>query len=226
MVIENYPICDCDIWIKHCKYEHSYNENLIFSLYDRVYMSDAVVQELIRERDITYESFIEDFNLGKTKFREENNKRIHVIHAFSNLFDDDMKKALRRSFSEKEIYFQNHKYIGTKQQLINLGEKVTIIFASILEIPVILSDDFHCKTGVNSILDQFPYLNVLTLVDLLKKYNPDLDFRSIIHNVNKPLSSLTSSADDFYYEQPAISSQTYKPDIISYKNKFNKSSNN
>ena len=93
------PICDTDIWIKSCKHKEIYQEELIFDVYDKIFMSDAVRQELgrIRESKEPFNGFAsiktiknidvnsdyedeykKDFELGLRYFSEENGKKAYL----------------------------------------------------------------------------------------------------------------------------------------------------
>ena len=116
------PICDTDIWIKSCKHKEIYQEELIFDVYDKIFMSDAVRQELgrIRESKEPFNGFAsiktiknidvnsdyedeykKDFELGLRYFSEENGKRLNIIQSHNEkFFNEKESKALEKEFLE------------------------------------------------------------------------------------------------------------------------------
>lgn len=186
------PICDTDIWIKHCKCKERFFKDIIFNLYTGIYMADAVRQELART---DREKYKEEFKLGNTKVKEYcKDGMISVIRHKSEFFTEEQIKAVEREFVEKGILYDdtNKKFVGCKR---GLGEQVTIIYAAMLEIPVILSDDAHCKIGANLISQQYPYLNVINLRGLVEKSKiiTDSEKDIIIKEINRPLEEVFSS---------------------------------
>jgi hypothetical protein len=234
------PICDTDIWIKDCKYKELYKEELIFDMYDNIFMSDAVCQELGREREDKepfnslmspevlkrlghergYEDpFKEDFELGLNHLSTEKGNRLSIIRSFDEkLFDEDKIRALDRDFLANGIYYdqKENRYIGTKK---GLGEKVTLIIAAILDILIILSDDGHTRDGAKAMINQYPYLEVINLHSLLmKKYKNYSKVKEIKDIVNKPINESKTGLAEI-----AISSvSNSKPNLKSYRNKFRK----
>lgn len=186
---KNKPICDTDIWIKNCKCKERFKKDIIFNLYSGIYMADAVRQELARtDRD----SYKEEFELGNRKVKEcYKDGIISIIRHKSLFFSDEQSKAVEKEFVEKGILYDNidKRFIGCRS---GLGEQVTIIYAAMLEIPIILSDDAHCKIGINLISQQYPYLNVINLRGLVNesKIIDENDKERIINEINRPLSDL------------------------------------
>lgn len=234
------PICDTDIWIKSCKYKEIYQDELIFDVYDKIFMSDAVRQELgrVREDKEPFNTFMsspmlkklgrqneyessdkEDFELGLKHFSTENGKRLNVIKSFDKAFFNEREcSALDREFLENGIIYnrKENRYKGTKK---GLGEQVTLILAAVLEIPIILSDDKHTKIGANEIINQYPYLKVIDLYTLLKqKHKDSTKVREIKGKVNGPINETKKALGEI-----AISSvSSGKMNLKSYKNKFKK----
>lgn len=237
------PICDTDIWIKSCKYKEIYQGELIFDVYDKIFMSDAVRQELGRVRGSKepfngltsikiaknievngeYEDeYKKDFELGLKYFSEENGKRLNIIQSHNEkFFNEKESKALEKEFLEMGIIYdrKENRYKGTKK---GLGEKVTLIVAGVLEIPIILSDDNHTKLGANEMINQYPHLKVVDLYNLLnKKYKNPAKVREIKSKINEPIDTTKKALSEI-----AISSvSSGKPNLKSYKNKFKKSNN-
>lgn len=186
---KNKPICDTDIWIKNCKCKDRFGLDLIFEMYSGIYMSDAVRQELARTQR---EEFKEEFELGNQKVKEYySDGFIEIIRHTSNFFNNEQNLAVKKEFLEKGIVYdyERNKFAGCKK---GLGEKVTIIYAAMLGIPIILSDDGHCKDGVSMINEQYPYLNVINLYELINtsRICKDEDKNKIYREINIPMSSL------------------------------------
>lgn len=234
------PICDTDIWIKSCKYKEIYQEELIFDMYEKIFMSDAVRQELgrVREDKEPFNTFIsseilkkignqngykdpfkEDFELGLKHFHIENGNRLSIIQSHDEaIFNEREIKALEKEFLEMGIIYdmKENRYKGTQK---GLGEKVTLILAGVLEIPIILSDDGHTREGANIMSTQYPHLKVINLKNLLKeKHNNDIQVKEIINKVNQPINETKKALGEI-----AISSvSSGKMNLKSYKNKFKK----
>lgn len=216
------PICDTDIWIKSCKYKEIYNKELIFKIYEKIYMPDAVRQEIGRERN---DNFEEDFLLALKYFQDENKNRLDVIRSFDDkFFNKEEKIALEREFLNKNIIYdmKEMKYKGMKS---GLGEKVVLSFAAVLEMPIILSDDHHCKEEVEEVLVHYPYLKVINLYTLLKTIYKDNDKIIEIRNcVNKPLkeqSYIKSEAAISIDEDTKPNFKSFKKNIkVKLKNKY------
>lgn len=234
------PICDTDIWIKSCKYKDIYQEELIFDMYDNIFISDAVCQELGRKREdkkpfnsvisdeviqkLRYQSgyedpYKEDFELGLKHFLQENGDRVSIIRSYDDeLFNEDEIRALDREFLDKGIIY-NKKEMRYKGIRKGLGEQVTLILAAILEIPIILSDDGHTRDGANAMKYQYPYLEVINLYNLLmKKYKDSTKVKQIIAVVNRPINESKKGLA----EVSVTSENNTKPNLKSYKNRFKK----
>ena len=211
------PICDTDIWIKNCKYKEIYKSELIFDIYDKVYMSDAVRQELGPKRDD--EKFKEDFELGLRHFHIENNNRLSIIRSYDDsLFNEEEKAALEREFLEHDIIYDKKelRYKGSKS---GLGERVTLVLAAILEIPIILSDDSHCRNGAMNMKPLYPYLKVINLYNLLKiKGFKSTDIGDIKELVNEPIRQDNLALSEVAADDSVDSSSK----LISYKDRFKK----
>jgi predicted nucleic acid-binding protein len=161
---KEYPICDTDIWIKNCKHLINNGEDLVFKLYELIYIPDAVRQELGRK---DREDYVEDFEHAVNVFKDKNKlEKIKVIRLTNEeIFNGEEKAAVLRAFAEHDIFFEEstNKFLGTKS---GVGEKVCVIYASVLEVPVILSDDGHCKNFAKNL---YPYLNIIDYYELLIK---------------------------------------------------------
>lgn len=212
------PICDTDIWIKSCKYKEIYKKELIFDIYENVFMPDAVRQELGRKRD-EEDEFKEDFKLGLQHFAIENTNRLRIIRSYDEkFFNEEEIQALDREFLEKGIiYDRNEKrYKGTKS---GLGEKVTLIMAAILEIPIILSDDNHCRKGAKVMKIEYPYLNVINFYDLLKdKHKVHREIKPIYDNINKPINKSKQGLAEV--SATVVGNNT--PNLKGYRDRFKK----
>lgn len=162
---KDYPICDTDIWIKHSKHHRFYGKDLLFSKYKKIYMSDAVRQEIGRER---FDDKKEDFEIGHTKYKESYSQNLIFMLRLNdnNVFGEEKRLAIERELLEYKIVYNNKtgKYEST---LSDTGETVTVIMASMLGIPIILCDE----SKKESIINRYKSLEVRNLLDLLKIFH-------------------------------------------------------
>ncbi|NRT33996.1 hypothetical protein BJV38_003417 [Clostridium beijerinckii] len=156
-----YPICDTDLIVKMCKCEQ--HEEL-FKYYKKINFADAVYQEVKRNKKLSSKKSIDLIGSFEKAFSAIEDKRELGQAYIINLFDqnDDVKKIINKHLRLENIIYDdsNNKYILKE----NIGEKVSIIYASVLGIAVILSDDNGSKEFAN----KFMRLNVIRLNDVLR----------------------------------------------------------
>lgn len=161
----NYPVCDTDIWIKNSKHKKYYLKDLIFSKYEKIYMCDAVRQELGRERN---DHLKEDFALGMKEFNKCNSdKLINMIKLNdTNYFDDEKKAAIDRELTTYNIVY-NYKSGRYEGRSSDVGETITVVVASILDIPIVLCDE----SKASSIVWKYKYLDIRNILELLEMHH-------------------------------------------------------
>lgn len=162
-------ICDTDIIVKISKSAHVLK---FFDKYKVVHFSDCVLQEIERN---TKSKNINSILFKKAKININKNieenlaKKIH----FRDLSPDN-KQILKREFLNYNIVFDE--WSGEYKMEGDIGEKVTIIYAELLGIQIILSDDNGCK----SLIARKPRLKIRKLVNVLKELNiKDIDLERL-----------------------------------------------
>lgn len=162
-------ICDTDIIVKISKSVHVLK---FFDKYKVVHFSDCVLQEIERNaKSKNIKSILfKNARININKNIEENlAKKIH----FRDLSPDE-KQILRREFLNYNIVFDECS--GEYKMEEDIGEKVTIIYAELLGIQIILSDDNRCK----SLIARKPRLKIRKLVNVLKELNiKDIDLERL-----------------------------------------------
>lgn len=156
-----YPICDTDLWIKVSKVK---NLNVIYSNHDKVFISDAVRQEIENKSKDVPAKFSCGFESLKKSYKD--NKIIVMRLDNSKTFDEDERAAVEQAFAEFGIHYDkdNNKFIGRPK---NLGERVSAIYASVHGLTLILSDD----GGLNEFLTKnYSYIAVKNFKELLYDY--------------------------------------------------------
>lgn len=179
-----YPICDTDIWIKHSKHDKFYKKDLLFSKYEKIYMADAVRQEIGRER---FDNKKEDFNIGNNKCKECYDKQLILVLRLNDneLFGDEKRMAVERELLEYNIVY-NYRTGQYDSALSDTGETITVIMASILNIPIILCDEAKKE----SIVNRYKSLEVRNILDLLKMHHgEDVEYlQSIRRKLSTPIA--------------------------------------
>ncbi|MGG7211310.1 hypothetical protein [Clostridium baratii] len=162
---KNYPICDTDIWVKNAKHKEFYLKDLIFNKYEKIYMCDAVRQEIGRKRN---DERKRDFELAKKEYDICNaGKCINMLKLNDkSIFDEEKRLAIERELSNYRIVYDD-KEGRYKSRTSDLGETVTVVVASMLGIPIVLCDE----SKASSIIWKYKYLDVRNIVDLLKMHH-------------------------------------------------------
>lgn len=153
--IQNYPICDTDIWIKVSNID---DFELFFCEYDKLNIAEVVQHEIeIVSKEKGFSAF-NNFNYYKK------NGKLNVLKFFE--FDDDEKNTILHLFALYDIPAdENGVLINNRKK--DSGEIVSLIYASILNIPIILSDD------KNEIFHAFDIKKINFKNLLKKKYSND-----------------------------------------------------
>lgn len=173
---QKHPICDTDLWIDLSSVDKLF---YVFALSNHAYISDAVKYELLNKKE-------EDFNQFGHAFKnyqlyKEKKELFRIDLNNDKFFSEDDKKAVKRKFTELGIpyCFETWKYTSPKK---NLGETVSVIFAGILEIPVILSNDNEVP---NIILQHYSWLKSYNIHSLLNELGKDISEINSIYSTIK-----------------------------------------
>lgn len=170
-----YPICDTDLWIKVSKLN---NLNLIYNNHNKIFISDAVRQELENKSKDSPLEFIGSLESLKKKYKDE---KVLIMRLDNpKIFNKDERAAVEQAFAEFEIHYDktNNKFIGRQK---NLGERVSAIYASVHGLTLILSDDGELNKFLST---NYSYIAVKNLKDLLYDYGYE-------HNeINKIINEL------------------------------------
>ncbi|EGT3605622.1 TPA: hypothetical protein I9080_003000 [Clostridium perfringens] len=157
--MKKYPICDTDIWIKSCKLK---KENYIFDKFNKLVFSDAVIVELENKKNDNKD----EFGIGYDSL----NKYKDYYHELSIkdkiFFNSKERKIAKRLFHNNKIDY-NYETNSFDKRTEHLGEKVSLIYASIHNMSVMLSDDNDSKEYKSYIRNRFKTVKIINLVDLL-----------------------------------------------------------
>lgn len=160
----NYPICDTDIWIKLSKVTQN---QIIFNKYTKALFSDAVIFELKNKKEdnefefgYAFEYYINEKRSGKI---------IKLELTDSNYFDSKAKRVVKKMFVDNNIEYDTENSSFKRKK--HLGEKVSLIYAAVLNLRVLLSDDNgafeHRKYIKDTSKISFPYVRIISLKQLL-----------------------------------------------------------
>ncbi len=168
MAIEKHPICDTDLWVDlSCINELEF----VFALSFGAYISDAVKYELqnLKERDA--DQFGHAFKNYQV-YKDE--QKLFRIDLNSNkYFTDDDRKAVKRKFAELRIPYCFDKGCYTEPKK-NMGETVSVVFAGILELPVILSNDNETPSIIRQHYNWLDAYNIRKLMETLGKSESEI----------------------------------------------------
>lgn len=206
----DYPMCDSDIWIKNSKHREFYGKDLIFSVYDKIYMCDAVRSEIGRSRSDNKQK---DFEIGLREFKKSyDDKKINIVRLNNTEYiNEEMFQAIERQLHTRGIIYNREtgKYEST---LADTGETVTVIVASILDIPIILCDE----EKEESIVKKYKTLDVRNILHLLEKvHGSDI---STLQNIRWKLSTPIEDKPNMFKSIKRDYSAANK--INKFKNKY------
>ncbi|NOW02444.1 hypothetical protein [Clostridium beijerinckii] len=162
-MFNQYPICDSDLIVKLCKCK---KDNELFKKYEKINFSDAVYQEIEYNSKLLPNKTI-DLNKAFTyalslvnENREKGN--VNIINLYDQ--ENDAVKIIKKYLRAENIIYDdtNKKYVLEK----NLGERVSIIYASVLGISIILSDDGDSRDFAK----KFLRITIINLKDVLAKF--------------------------------------------------------
>lgn len=173
--LRKYPICDTDIWIKMCKLDM---EQDLFDEYCKLFFADAVVQELKNKA----KDSPEDLKCGIDNYTI-NLDNILDMSIDGKYFNSKQRKIARKLFAQNNIIHINGEF---KDREKHLGEKVSLIYASIHNLDVMLSDDTESKEYSRYIRNRFKTVKVINALDFMK-------IRGIPENQAKELRSVAST---------------------------------
>ncbi len=143
--ISEYPLCDTDFWINISQLLE--NER-VFECFNKVLFADAVSYELINKSFSADKKFKEAY----LKYKEEvSNNRAYDLILSENLFINSKERlVIKKLLVENNIEYDdcNKCYKGRPK---DLGEKVSIIYATVLSLKILLSDDRGSKKFKNRI---------------------------------------------------------------------------
>lgn len=167
MTFRRYPICDTDVLVNCCKVSRIEN---LFDLYSKINISDAVFQEINHNKNKNIKKS-GDFkkDLKKNYFGKTHNHLNNMLNnGQANLIEYYKIDENKRSTIDILLFEQNISYDKTNncyELYENLGETVSIIYAAVLRINVVLSDDRDSL----DFADRFHGLKVIRLEEILKK---------------------------------------------------------
>ncbi|PNT91573.1 hypothetical protein [Clostridium thermosuccinogenes] len=162
----DYPICDTDIWIDLSKVSKNY---IIFNVYEKAFLSDAVVFELKNKSIDNEQVFKCALDAYKTEKNKGNVYRLDIND--SNIFDENEKRVVKKLFVDNDIEYDDSKKCFKRKK--HLGEKVSLIYAAVLKLKVLLCDER--ESGIErhrsdiklSFGNKFPYIQIVRLKELL-----------------------------------------------------------
>lgn len=158
---KEYPLCDTDLWIGVSQLNEM---DVIFTQYNIIFICDAVKKELINKREDDPSKF-ECGYLNYRKFKD-NGKVKFMQLANDAQFNEKEKSLVISHFLNLGIKYnqENDEFIGRTK---NLGEKVSLIYAGIHSMPVVLSNDGGANKFASA---HFKHVQVINLRELLIRY--------------------------------------------------------
>lgn len=155
--MRKYPICDTDIWIKMCKIDMQED---LFDEYKKLFFSDVVIQEL-KNKAVDSPNNLK-CGLDEYKLKKDN---IYNLSMNGEYFNSKERKIAKRLFVLNGIYYENDAFSEREK---NLGEKVSLIYASIHNLDIMLSDDKESKIYSKEIRRRFKTVKVINAIEFLK----------------------------------------------------------
>lgn len=200
-------ICDTDLIVKISK--ESYIQKF-FENYSVVNFADAVIQEI--ERKSAYQSTQKMFSDAMNNIQSYIKTDLACIIDFSDL-DNQTKRILRKEFVKHNIIY--HENIGKFQIESDLGEKVCVIYADLLDIELILSDDRKCL----DLIRRKPRLKINRLRDVLEKLDIDNIDTELVRLNSNDIDGLDSDLGDLE-SKGSFKSFANLGEILKYKQKM------
>ena len=172
-----YPICDADIWIKGCKLQ---KEEEFFNIYNKLFFSDAVIQELKNKKNDNPNVF----KIGYDSLKKYESSYYKLSFKDTEYFNAKERKIVKRLFAKNKINYNEQNFEFERDK--HVGEKVSLIYASIHNLDIMLSDDNDSKIFKEYIKNKFKTVKVINLIDFLIQIGIDADqAEEIRHNVSK-----------------------------------------
>ena len=152
--LKKFPICDTDFWIKICKITKC---DILFTKYSKALFSDAVVFELQMKVERNKDEFscaMKEYNIGESKGRV-----IRIGFNSPNYFSTKEKKVVEKMFVDNKIEFDSESNCYIEKR--HLGEIVSLIYAAVLNLEILLSDDGGTSRHAAEL--NFPYIKIIKL---------------------------------------------------------------
>lgn len=158
--MKKYPICDADIWIKSCKTKE---EEKIFELYEKLFFSEAVIQELSNKK----KDDPSNLGLGFDYLEKYCDKYHEMDLNDGKFFNSKERRTAKRLFVQNKIDYDDVNKSFPRQE--HLGEKVSLVYAAIHKLDLMLSDDNGSKKYKGNIHNKFKMVKIINFVDFLTK---------------------------------------------------------
>ncbi|WMM26708.1 hypothetical protein RBU61_08515 [Tissierella sp. MB52-C2] len=137
--IAEYPLCDADFWINIC---YLLERERVFKCFNKILFADAVWHELKGKSFSNKEKFK---NAYVEYINEINKNRAYNLVLSEDVFIDSKQRLLiEKLLVEHNIRYDKRNKCYEKGQK-DLGEKVSIIYATVLSLKILLSDDNGSK---------------------------------------------------------------------------------
>lgn len=166
-----YPICDTDIWINVSKLN---KYDIIFTQYENIFISDAVREEIENKALDNSEQFQCALDGFKNMYKK---KKVHCMRLNNKKhFNEEEKVLAQYYFVQFGINYNEEtgRFVGRAK---NVGEKVSVIYASIHNLPMVLSRDSDADKFASKHFKKVP---IKGYEELLRGYGyPEHEIRSI-----------------------------------------------
>lgn len=177
--IQDYPICDTDIWIKVSNID---DFELFFNDYSKLNMAEIVQHEIkIVSKEKGFSAF-DNFNYYKK------DGKLNILKLFE--LNHDERDAILHLFSIYDISVDENGNL-TNDRKKDKGETVSLIYASILNIPIILSDD------KNKIFHDFD-IEKIDFRKLLEKKYTNKEMKVLLSHANMNNQYQKDDLEKFY----------------------------
>lgn len=166
-----YPICDTDIWINVSKLN---KYDIIFTQYENIFISDAVREEIENKASDDSEQFKCALDGFKNMYQK---KKVYCMRLNNKTHFNEEEKALAQHyFVQSGINYNEEtgRFVGRAR---NVGEKVSVIYASIHNLPMVLSRDSGADKFAS---EHFKRVPIKRYEELLRDYGySEQEIRSI-----------------------------------------------
>lgn len=184
--MKKYPICDTDIWIKSCKLN---KEEKIFEKYNKLFFADAVKQELENKK----KDNANEFGIG-IEMLEKHDDKCYELSMHNKFFNSKERKLVRRYFKKEKINYNEETKIFERDK--NTGEKVSLIYAFIHNLKIVLSDDKGSEEFRRHIESKYKTIEVVNLLDFLVSLGIDeKSAKKMRADVSRPIEEKAQIAE-------------------------------